>query len=203
MIPVNQSRALRGQPRDRKGIALEVDRGAHVPSHAASRDATTSETGSEKVRLTWEITEGVAVLDRVHGEIVTVLAPEEPQLVKLRVTARQGESETSEEAIITITDSLMPERPKSDRQQGLPDYTFQKAPGELWRSRYEPPQNLVIVNSGHRDFVYAARQKSLKLRYLCRLFAKELVLQNFPGCRADELLERMIELSLYTEEKLR
>ena len=36
-----------------------------------------------------------------------------------------------------------------------------------------------------------------------RLFAKELVLKNFPGHSPEQLLERMIELSLYTEENLR
>jgi len=30
-----------------------------------------------------------------------------------------------------------------------------------------------------------------------------LVFHNFPGYSADQLLERMIELSLYTEENLR
>jgi len=38
---------------------------------------------------------------------------------------------------------------------------------------------------------------------ICRLFCKELVRQNFPGVPTDELLERMIELSLYTEEHLK
>jgi hypothetical protein len=51
------------------------------------------------------------------------------------------------------------------------------------------------------DFVYAARNKSLKLRYLIRLYCKELVLNNFVG-PADQLLERMVELSLRTEENL-
>ena len=62
---------------------------------------------------------------------------------------------------------------------------------------------MVVINSGHRDFVFASRQKARKLRYVCRLFNKELVLQNFPGLRGPELLERMVELSLYTEEHLR
>jgi hypothetical protein len=35
------------------------------------------------------------------------------------------------------------------------------------------------------------------------LYAKELVLANFPGFDAPELIERVIELSLYTEEHLR
>jgi hypothetical protein len=51
--------------------------------------------------------------------------------------------------------------------------------------------------------VYAGKQKRRKLRYICRLFCKELVRYNFPGLPADELLERMIELSLYTEEHLK
>jgi hypothetical protein len=51
------------------------------------------------------------------------------------------------------------------------------------------------------DFVYAARNNSLKLRYLIRLYCKELVLKNFVG-PADQLLERMVELSLRTEENL-
>lgn len=44
---------------------------------------------------------------------------------------------------------------------------------------------------------------ALMIRYLCRLFAKELVYKNFPGYSPEQLLERMIELSLYAEEHLR
>ena len=76
-------------------------------------------------------------------------------------------------------------------------------PGELRRSRFNADQNVIVINNGHRDFVFAAQNKSLKLRYICRLFAKELVIRNFPGYSADELLERMIELLLYAEENLR
>ena len=36
-----------------------------------------------------------------------------------------------------------------------------------------------------------------------RLYVKELVLRNFAGVSAEQLLERMIELSLYAEEKLK
>ena len=51
--------------------------------------------------------------------------------------------------------------------------------------------------------MFASRTKALKLRYIIRLFAKEVVLANFPGQSPDQLLERLIELSLYTESKLR
>jgi hypothetical protein len=36
-----------------------------------------------------------------------------------------------------------------------------------------------------------------------RLYAKEMVRKNFPGAPVDEMLERLIELSLYAEEHLR
>ena len=62
----------------------------------------------------------------------------------------------------------------------------------------------ISLLSTHRDFVFALRTKSLKLRYPVRLYAKakELVLRNFVGLPAEQLLERMVELSLRTEEHL-
>ena len=86
--------------------------------------------------------------------------------------------------------------------QGLPGYTLERAAGESWRSRFDIARNVIVINNGHRDFVYASRNKSLKLRYLVRLYAKELVLRNFVGLPADQLLDRMVELSLRTEEHL-
>jgi hypothetical protein len=73
----------------------------------------------------------------------------------------------------------------------------------MWRSRYDESRNLIVINSGHRDFIFASKQRVRKLRYILRLFAKELVVQNFVGMPADQLLERLVELSLYTEEKLK
>ncbi len=176
----------------------------------------------------WQITEGSGQWDAADRATVTLVAPGEPQLLKLSLTITQldngtpagrapGEgtsnlagSGTAEaiptaqaEAIITVTDSLVPHPASSHPRRGLPEYTFEKQPGQLWRSRFDPDANLIVINSGHRDFVYAARNKSLKLRYICRLFGKELVLQNFPGASPEQLLERFIELGLYTEENLR
>jgi len=88
------------------------------------------------------------------------------------------------------------------QSQGLPGYTFERAPAESWRSRFDAVRHVFVGDNGHRDFVYASRNKSLKLRYLVRLYAKELVLRNFVGLPADQLLERMVELSLRTEEHL-
>ena len=152
----------------------------------------------------WEAIDGEGALENADGEIAIFKAPENPGLSKVRLTAKQGEIVCAAEGLVTVTQSLLPETPSSEgMKQGIPSYTFQKAPGELWRSRYQADQNVVVINNGHRDFVFASRNKTLKLRYICRLFAKELVVKNFAGAPPGELLERLIELSLYTEENLK
>ncbi len=180
VVSVRQERNLRAVARDRGRRVVEDD-----------------------LTFDWNIISGGGTLDHYDRECVTYTATGDPELVQLTVVVTQGEAECTAEAVITVTDSLLPDRPKANDQRGLPDYTFENAPGELWRSRYDTEQNLIVINTGHRDFVYATRQKALKLRYVCRLFSKELVIHNFPGYSPEQLLERMIELSLYTEENLR
>lgn len=181
VVHVNQSRALRALARDQQ--RRQIDR---------------------EVLYQWRIVEGSATLDNSDAEIATVSASNEPGLVKVAVTATEGRDLFEAEALVTVTKTLVDAtRTSGDDKQGLPAYSFRRAAGELWRSQYEPDRNLIIINSGHRDFVFASRSKALKLRYICRLFAKELVLRNFPGMRSEELLERMLEITLYTEENLR
>ena len=152
----------------------------------------------------WRILEGEATFDPADGEIVTFRATSEPGLARVEVVVTQGDVVCRAEAQITVTASLVGKTGSGDSTyQGLPGYTYHRAAGELWRSRFDAELNLVIINNGHRDFVYAARNKMLKLRYICRLFAKELVLKNFVGIPQDQLLERLLELTLYTEENLR
>ena len=133
------------------------------------------------------------------------VASAEPGLTVLRVTARQQESECTADAAVTTAESLGErfDAPQQHNGRGIPRYTYRHAPGELWRSRYDSQNNLIVVNNGHSDYRYADEKRARKLRYMLRLYAKELVLENFPGYERGELLERMIELSLYTEEHLR
>jgi hypothetical protein len=170
---------------------------------ALARDASRRHI-AEGVEFAWRIAEGEGRIENEASEYATFHAPEEPGLVRIAVTARQGGTACEAEALVTVTDSLLPEaKDRPAAAQGLPGYTLEHAPGKLWRSRFEPERNLIVVNSGHRDYVFAARAKALKLRYLVRLYAKEMVRRNFPGLRGEELLDRLIELSLYTEEHLR
>ena len=184
VVPVGESRGFRAVPRDKS---------RHLVEH--------------NLTFRWEIAEGGGRLENTEGEVATFHAPPEPALVRLRLRVTQGDIACEAEAVVTVTDSLLPEaaapRETAATRHGLPGYTFQRAPGELWRSRYDAEQNVIVVNNAHRDFVYAARAKALKLRYISRLYAKELVLKNFPGLAPEQLLERMIELSLYTDENLK
>jgi len=180
VVRVGQQRSLRALPYDRARRRVETD-----------------------LIFSWEIIEGGGAIDRPHDQAVNFLAPAEPGLVRVSVNVCQGDIERSAEALITVTHELLPQVGTTTLDsQGLPGYTFERAPGESWRSKFDLGRNIIIVNSGHRDFVYAARSKSLKLRYLIRLYSKELVLKNFVGLPADQLLERMVELSLRTEENL-
>ena len=180
-LAVGAGRTLRAVPRDANRRAIDAG-----------------------VEYAWRILDGNGRFDDASAEIATFHAPDEPCLVRIGITARQADIECEAEALVTVTDTLIPEeRERATSRQGLPGYTLEHAPGKLWRSRFEAEQNVVVINSGHRDFVYASRAKALKLRYLVRLYAKEMVRKNFPGLPGDQLLDRLIELSLYTEEHLR
>lgn len=181
VVPASKSRTLRAVTRDRARRVVE-----------------------ENLAFCWEISQGQGSIENADGEIITFHAPAEPGLTRLQVTVTQGDVVCTAEAMVTVTEELLPEtKEAASTKQGLPGYTFRRAPGELWRSRYDALQNVIVINNGHRDFVYCARSRALKLRYITRLFAKELVLKNFPGQSAEQVLERMIELSLYTEENLK
>jgi hypothetical protein len=180
-LTVNQSRRFRALPRDRSRRRVEQD-----------------------LTFAWEIVEGGGTLSSTSDQEVSFEAPSSPVLVRLSVAVSQRDMRCSAEALITVTDSLgVPIGPAVVNARGLPGYTFERAAGELWRSRLDAERNLIVVNNGHRDFVFATRSRALQLRYLVRLYVKELVLKNFAGLPAEQLVERMIELSLYVEEKLK
>ena len=180
-LAVNQRRRLRALPRDRSRRRVEQD-----------------------LTFAWEIVEGGGTLLSTSDQEVSFEAPASPVLVRLSVAVSQRDIRCNAEALITVTDSLdVAIGPTVVNARGLPGYTFARAAGELWRSQFDAERNLIVVNSGHRDFVFATRSRALQLRYLVRLYVKELVLKNFAGQSAEQVAERMIELSLYVEEKLK
>jgi hypothetical protein len=179
--PVNERRKFRALPRDRSRRRVVED-----------------------IEFLWEIIEGDGLISNTRDQEVTYSAPSAPGLVRLRVSATQREVTCTAEALVTVSANLEASMASTIvSARGLPGYTFERAAGELWRSRFDADRNLIIVNNGHRDFVFARKSRALQLRYLARLYVKELVLRNFAGIAPQQLLERMIELSLYAEEKLK
>jgi hypothetical protein len=180
-VPVNERRRFKALPRDRSRRRVADD-----------------------LLFSWEIIDGDGSIDNTANQEVEYAATATPGLVRLRVTVTQREIACSAEALVTVTDSLdIPLNSAVVNSRGLPGYTFERAAGALWRSRFDADRNVIVVNNGHRDFVFATKNRALQLRYLVRLYVKELVLKNFAGVSAEQLLERMIELSLYAEEKLK
>jgi hypothetical protein len=179
--PLNEIRKFRALPRDRSRRRIIED-----------------------LTFTWKIIEGEGTLQGATDQEVEFRAPGIPGLARLTVTVTQRNASATAEALITVTEQLESATPAAAiNARGLPGYTFERAAGELWRCRFDAERNIIVVNSGHRDFVFATRNRALQLRYLVRLYVKELVLKNFAGLPPDQLLERMIELSLYAEEKLK
>jgi Histidine kinase-, DNA gyrase B-, and HSP90-like ATPase len=180
IVRVGEQKELRALPRDRSRRRVE-----------------------QNLEFQWRIVEGPGALTATRNQAVIFLAAGEPGLARIEVSARQNDIMCTGEGLVTVTHELLARLGSaSGSSPGLPGYTFERATGESWRSRFDPQRNLIVVNNGHRDFVYASRSKALKLRYLVRLYAKELVIHNFVGLPADQLLERMVELSLRTEEHL-
>ena len=178
---MNHGRRFRALPRDRSRRRVEED-----------------------LIFAWHVAEGGGILSSASDQEVSFEAPSSPGLVRLSVEVSQREVRATGEALITVTDSLEAAiAPTAISTRGLPGYTFERAAGELWRSRFDGKRNLIVVNSGHRDFVFATRSRARQLRYLVRLYVKELVLKNFAGLPPEQLTERMIELSLYVEDNLK
>lgn len=157
------------------------------------------------IDFAWHLSEGGGALDGINSPYAEYIAPEEPCVATIELCANQGDITLTATAIITVTVELIKRASGmgSAQRRGLPGYTYKKAPGELWRSRYDAENAIILINNAHADFIHASRQPMTKLRYIARLFAKELVLANFPEASREEILERLVELTLYTEENLK
>jgi DNA mismatch repair enzyme (predicted ATPase) len=182
IIGVGERKRLRAVARDRSGRAID--------------------TGLE---FEWRVLEGGGSIEGIDSAYAEYVGPEEPCVAAVELKARQGDALLVANALVTVTAELVnrPSGPGAASRRGLPGYTYRRAPGELWRSRYDAEQSIIVINNAHADFVFASRQAMTKLRYIARLFSKELVLANFPEADKGELLERMVELTLYTEENLK
>ena len=93
------------------GVAVVHREKGAGPNNAAIHD---------KVSEVYQITEGSGHIDNPDGQIIKFTASDEPCLTKLQLVVTQHEVVCSAEALITVTDSLLPKRPSATEHQGLP-----------------------------------------------------------------------------------
>jgi len=120
-------------------------------------------------------------------------------IVVVGVTARQGEVETTDRVELKFVDDPLADAAGG---RGLPGYRLEAEPGQAWRSRYDAARNEIVINSAHRDFLASRNAPARHRRYIGKLYAKEVVLTNFPHESPAEVMERLIEVTLRTEDAL-
>ncbi len=82
----------------------------------------------ENLEYQWRILDGGGQLDENNRESITFIAPAEPCLTTLEVIVRQGKITCRDEALITVTDSLIdPATGTGKANKGLPGYTYRRA----------------------------------------------------------------------------
>jgi hypothetical protein len=139
----------------------------------------------------WKL-EGPGRLAASADEAVYV-APGEPGEARLTVVATEGSRSAAATARLEIRESIA-----STRAPGIPEPQAVHAPSEPWRSRIRGER--WEFNEGHRDYLAVRDDDARRLRYLCHLFAKEVVLKNFGDPAHAELLERMVEILTHLGE---
>ena len=179
--PLNETRKFRALPRDRSRRRVVED-----------------------LQFVWEIAEGEGSLQGVTDQEVEYRAPAVPGLARLKVTVTQRDVTATAEALITVTDSLesamtlrrrqyarlarVHVRARRRRTLALPfRRRAQHHRGQQRASRFRvrhPQPRVAVALSG----------TALRQRAGAQEFRRSLP--------ADQLLERMIELSLYAEEKV-
>ncbi|MFM9197229.1 MAG: ATP-binding protein [Planctomycetia bacterium] len=123
-------------------------------------------------------------------------------LVGVEVVARQEGAagpEATDRVDVKFLDDAAGDEPGA---RGLPAYRLEPEHGQPWRSRYDSPRNEIVINSAHRDFLASRSSSAKHRRYIGKLYAKEVVLSNFPHESPAEVMERLIEVTLRTEDAL-
>jgi hypothetical protein len=146
----------------------------------------------------WNILSGEGRLEGDSFQIVFI-APQEEGVTKLGVEARQ--QERLAEAYATIRGKAKLSAGYTEGK-GLPHYVLTPDQTGEWRSRYDRHKNYIEINSLHKDYL-EAKEKSARLkRYIGKIYAKEIILLNFPDIGGAQACDRMIELLQKIEERL-
>src|SRR5262249_4041258 len=147
----------------------------------------------------WRIVEGAGAVRTLEQAECSVTSSELGQVV-VAVQATQGELTAEDQVAVKFLEN--PGDATNDSGKGLPSYRLEPDHGKLWRSRYDFEKNEIVINSAHRDFIANKTTAAKHRRYVGKLYAKEVVLINFPHESPGDLLERLIEITLRIEDVL-
>jgi len=153
---------------------------------------------SSGVTFTWHVVEGNATVLAVEKEMYRITSKNIGHVV-VRVVAVQEEHTSTEEASVKF---LSTSDDEPDASKGLPSYRLEAEHGSPRRSRYDDRKNEIIINSAHRDFLTSKQTGAKHRRYIGKMYAKEVVLINFPHDSSSEIMERLIEILVRTEDAL-
>jgi len=156
---------------------------------------------NDGIAFTWQLVSGAAAI-ATDGSACRV-ASSSVGLVTVEATARQRTAEGSIEATDRVeVKFLVDDDDDAAGGRGLPGYRLEAEHGQPWRSRYDTAANEIVINSAHRDFLASRSASAKHRRYIGKLYAKEVVLTNFPHETPAEVMERLIEVTLRTEDVL-
>jgi hypothetical protein len=149
--------------------------------------------------LTWEwrVVAGDATLEPDGNQCMVTSAL--LGLVTVEAVARQGSIEAADRVDVKLLEQADGDGAGG---RGLPSYRLEAEHGQAWRSRYDARANEIVINSAHRDFLASRSSASRHRRYIGKLYAKEVVLTNFPHESPAAVMERLIEVTLRTEDAL-
>jgi hypothetical protein len=169
--------------------------GGEATLRAVARD-TAGVAVTSGVSLHWRLVSGTAWLTADTG--ACRVRADAVGLAVVEVTARQGEIEVTDTVEVKFTEDAG----DGATSRGLPSYRLEAEHGRPWRSRYEPASNEIVINSAHRDFSASRSSTARHRRYIGKLYAKEVVLSNFPHESPAEALERFVEITFRTDDSL-
>ncbi|MFM8633773.1 MAG: ATP-binding protein [Planctomycetia bacterium] len=163
---------------------------------AVARDEHGTEV-VEGLTWAWRVVAGEATL-QADGTSCEIMS-QGVGIVAVEAIARQWLIEANDRVDVKFVEQAAGD---GDGGRGLPSYRLEAEHGQPWRSRYDPRANEIIINSAHRDFLASRTSAARHRRYIGKLYAKEVVLSNFPHESPAEVMERLIELTLRTEDAL-
>jgi hypothetical protein len=149
------------------------------------------------VAIAWQIAAGSAAIATDGGSCR--VASSDVGIVVVEATARQGAVEVSDRVELKF---VVDADGAGSGGRGLPGYRLEPEHGQPWRSRYDAAANEIVINSAHRDFLASRGSAAKHRRYVGKLYAKEVVLTNFPHESPAQVMERLIEVTLRTEDAL-